>query len=424
MRASVGDWVVDLDGGELRRGTRVIVLQEKPLVVLRVLVERAGTVVSREALRRALWPDGTYVDFDHALNTAVRKLRSALGDCASGPAYIETVARRGYRLIAPVETLGTRRNVRQTGNRTLQRLVAAAALAYAVAAPPPRALPPADAASDTRASAKIGGQELAAVRLLLEARREAALQDATGIAARLVTQHPANPAALAALAEAHALLGVLGYRDAATSLIPAKHFAERALRLAPNNAQAQRVLADVHLYVHRDPDAAELALRRSLEIAPRDWTTWSRYACLLHRTHRAGDALRAMARALALAPDSAIVHAEFGLYLHAVRRYDDELAHLERAVRLDPDSPAALFHFGLGLARRGAYQRSLEFLGRAARESGGETPYVAWLAIVSAQAGRRAAARDLLGQLTSPVNRRFVRPDLIGAINVALTRPS
>jgi DNA-binding winged helix-turn-helix (wHTH) protein len=94
---------VDLTAGELRKhGTRIR-LQEQPFQILVYLLDRAGEVVTREELRQQLWPANTFVDFDHSLNTAVNKLREALGDSASNPRYVETLARRGYRFLAPVQ---------------------------------------------------------------------------------------------------------------------------------------------------------------------------------------------------------------------------------------------------------------------------------------------------------------------------------
>src|SRR4051794_38500497 len=93
---------LDLRAGELRRNGSKVRLQEQPLPVLGSLLERPGGVVSREELRGRLWPADTFVDFDHSLNAAVRRLRDALGDSAETPRFVETVARRGYRFIAPV----------------------------------------------------------------------------------------------------------------------------------------------------------------------------------------------------------------------------------------------------------------------------------------------------------------------------------
>jgi len=97
-----GVFEVDLVSGELRKNGSLIRLQEQPFQVLTMLLERPGEVVTREDLRTKLWPADTFVDFDHSLNTAVNKLREALGDAASNPRFVQTVARRGYRFIAPV----------------------------------------------------------------------------------------------------------------------------------------------------------------------------------------------------------------------------------------------------------------------------------------------------------------------------------
>jgi len=93
---------VDLKAGELRRSGSRIRLQEQPFQVLALLLENPGQVVTREELHRRLWPADTFVDFDHGLNAAVKRLRDALGDSAENPRFVETLARRGYRFVAPV----------------------------------------------------------------------------------------------------------------------------------------------------------------------------------------------------------------------------------------------------------------------------------------------------------------------------------
>jgi DNA-binding winged helix-turn-helix (wHTH) protein len=98
-----GVFEADLTAAELRKSGVRIRLQEQPFQVLAYLLERPGEIVSRDELRQKLWPADTFVDFDHSLNTAVNKLREALGDSASSPRYVETLARRGYRFVAPVQ---------------------------------------------------------------------------------------------------------------------------------------------------------------------------------------------------------------------------------------------------------------------------------------------------------------------------------
>ena len=97
---------VDLSSGELLKEGYRVKLQPQPFQVLITLLERPGEVVTREDLRSRVWPSDTYVDFDHSLNKAVNKIREALSDSSDHPRYVETMARRGYRFIAPVEVLG------------------------------------------------------------------------------------------------------------------------------------------------------------------------------------------------------------------------------------------------------------------------------------------------------------------------------
>lgn len=98
-----GVYEVNLSSGELRKSGFRLRLPEQALRVLVAMLERPSEVVTREDLRVKLWPDGTFVDFDHGLNTTINKLRESLGDNAANPRFIETLARRGYRFIAPVE---------------------------------------------------------------------------------------------------------------------------------------------------------------------------------------------------------------------------------------------------------------------------------------------------------------------------------
>src|ERR1051325_9076920 len=91
---------LDVRSRELRKGQNRIRLQEQPFEILRMMLERPGDVVTREELARRLWPDGTFVDFEHSLNAAVKRLRAALGDDADNPRFVETLPRRGYRFIA------------------------------------------------------------------------------------------------------------------------------------------------------------------------------------------------------------------------------------------------------------------------------------------------------------------------------------
>ena len=98
-----GAFEVNLHSGELHQQGQKVKLQEQPFQVLVALLQRPGELVTREELRTKLWPADTFVDFDHSLNAAVKRLRDALGDSADAPVFVETLARRGYRFIGSID---------------------------------------------------------------------------------------------------------------------------------------------------------------------------------------------------------------------------------------------------------------------------------------------------------------------------------
>src|SRR5580658_11367700 len=104
-RYRFGIFEVDATTGELRRQGLRVKLNTQPFQVLLMLLERPGQLLTREEISRELWPDGTFVDYEHGVNSAVNRIREALGDTAASPRYLETLARRGYRFIAPVERI-------------------------------------------------------------------------------------------------------------------------------------------------------------------------------------------------------------------------------------------------------------------------------------------------------------------------------
>src|SRR5262245_24607584 len=100
------DFELDVGSGELRKtGSDPVLLAEQPFRILVTLIRQSGNLVTRDELRRELWPEDTFVDFENSLNAAIKRLRIALGDSATDPRFIQTVPRRGYRFIAPSETI-------------------------------------------------------------------------------------------------------------------------------------------------------------------------------------------------------------------------------------------------------------------------------------------------------------------------------
>jgi cholera toxin transcriptional activator len=103
QRYRFGVFEADAATGELRRQGMRVKINAQPLQLLCMLLERPGELITREEIQRALWPDGMFVDFEHGVNSAVNRIRDALGDTATNPRFVETLARRGYRFVAPVE---------------------------------------------------------------------------------------------------------------------------------------------------------------------------------------------------------------------------------------------------------------------------------------------------------------------------------
>src|SRR5258707_14125886 len=129
-RTRFGAFEVDLRSGELRKHGIRLKLQDQPFQVLALLLEHPGNVVTREELRQRLWPADTFVDFDAGLNSAIKKLRNALGDSAGEPRYVETLKRRGNRFVSlvdnvvaalPIETLETKGPGIQRDENVIQR---------------------------------------------------------------------------------------------------------------------------------------------------------------------------------------------------------------------------------------------------------------------------------------------------------------
>ncbi|MGB6743234.1 MAG: winged helix-turn-helix domain-containing protein [Terracidiphilus sp.] len=132
--------VFEADGatGELRRQGVRVKLHAQPFQVLLMLLDRPGELLTREEISRELWPDGTFVDYEHGVNSAVNRIREALGDTASNARFVETLARRGYRFAAPVERIGPSEDPPPTTSDSPSAVSVAEAEVHAAPEPRPR----------------------------------------------------------------------------------------------------------------------------------------------------------------------------------------------------------------------------------------------------------------------------------------------
>src|SRR4051812_13096424 len=133
-RVRFGAFEVDLRAGELFKQGVKVRLQQQPFRVLALLLEHRGEVVTREDLRQAIWPAGTFVEFDVGLDAAIHKLRSALGDSAENPQLVETLPRRGYRFIAAVDDVAASEPSQSLRPRAVAVIIASAVALGAIAA--------------------------------------------------------------------------------------------------------------------------------------------------------------------------------------------------------------------------------------------------------------------------------------------------
>jgi DNA-binding winged helix-turn-helix (wHTH) protein len=249
-----GPFTADLRTGELWREGRRIPLQQQPFRLLKALVERPGELVTRDELRRTLWPDGTFVSFERGLISAIRKVREALGDRADCPAYIETLQGRGYRFIASVgpsdgDTRLPPAIVSRPTPAYRQRLALALAVALAVF---------------------VDGQSV----------------DRRDAAARLAAAESLSAYACALKTE--------GRFDEALAVI------ERAQALAPSSA---RITAEVGFYLHaaRRFEAEFPMLQKAIALDARSPDAWLHLGLAYARREQFGRAIEALEHAQALA---------------------------------------------------------------------------------------------------------------------------
>jgi DNA-binding winged helix-turn-helix (wHTH) protein/Flp pilus assembly protein TadD len=411
---------------ELWRDGRRVHAAPQAMRILIELTAVADEIVTRDHLRSVLWPDGTYVEFERSLNSAVRKLRVALGDDADSPRYVQTVPGRGYRFIAPITVVHASAPV-PLERRARPRLgswrvafatgVACGAMSIALMLVADRFVSGEPSVSEAAAASSRAALEWyrhgqTAVRTGRMNDLGAAV-DAFESALRL---DPEFAPALAGLARARATRAVRDGRDP-NQFHQADIEAARALALDPGLADAYVAIGLVRFGRDRDFGGAEASLLRARTLgatAGRD-AVW--LACVLNAQRRFDAALRVLDEAIVREPQMAALHAWRGLLLHALHRYDDELTALRRAATIDPLSEEAIFHLGMGYARRRQYDLAVPALRQAAALSGGGGYYVSWYGRMAADAGDLRAAENALKELQGIARMRGLAPALSDAVS-------
>ena len=348
--------------GELRRAGVRIRIQPQPVRVLEILVRRGGEVVTREELRRAVWGDGTFVDFEHGLNFCINQVRRALGDSATAPRFVETVPRRGYRFIAPVE-----RPEPPAATDVRAPMAPAAAAPTVVRAVEPRFRAGWRFTVVAVAALLVGGgvaprPREAPVVEIRPAAREAYLKglyhtqrgpaewaEGARCLERAVAEDPSFLAAQTALAGAYVQLAEARLRTGREVFPLVRSAALAALRGPREVADAHVWLGVARLAGDWDWSGAEREMKEAIALAPDLALARRRYASLLSARGDDDRALAELAEARRVDPLCTALAGEAALIHYRARRFDEAAALWREGLRVRADSGGheGLFHLYL-----------------------------------------------------------------------------
>ena len=389
---------------ELRRAGEKVRLEGQPLRILALLVQHPGDLVTREELRRQLWPGNTIVDFEHSINSAVKRLREALGDSAGTPRFIETLPRRGYRFIHAVEPVAA--PPRRRGERHGFWQAAAFGLAALVVA----------LLGGSSAGWRDGAWDAEHPRHVNPAAHEAYMLGRAyflktpslgAVKAReyyqkAIAADPAYAAPYAGLAELYAMVGWRFAKDPRSGYedirFATRQLAEKALVLDERRAEAHAALA-WNAQQQYDWAAAEFGYRRAIELNPRYGIGRVWYAMYLYGMERFEEAAVQARRAQELEPASAMINTWAGRAYFYTGRHDDAMAAWQVALELDPKYAHCYLAIMGSYMSRGMLERAVEVVKQGLADIPHEAHLVGALAQLYAITGRRAEAVQLLRSL-------------------------
>jgi DNA-binding winged helix-turn-helix (wHTH) protein len=433
-----GAFELDLDTGEFRRNGVRVRLADQPRQILQLLLERPGELVTREQLRERLWMEGTFVDFETGLNSAVRKLREALDDSAANPRFIERVPRRGYRFIAPVSSApagqaepsspqipASGRPVRLAWIAATFIVIAAAAVLIAhtvggLVANRRRAPAPERAVKALAANAL--ARELYQKGLLaFGGQSPQATRDAVGYFERAVAADSDFAEAYSLLAQAQfqfLAMGSLAPHDVAPKVEAA---ARRAIELDDTLAMAHRTIgAILHTYYWKW-DEGDREFRRAAELSGEAVDLHGIGFPGLIRARRIDEALAEAERVRQLDPRSFNAHINMAVARRASGQFDSAISELRRALELHPGRARGHFQLGVTFVLMGRPQDAIPELERASNASPEGTPrFEEYLAYAYAAAGQPLKARHLLQSLERRRRNQYVSSFGLALINDAL----
>ena len=322
----------ELDGRscELRKRGRRLRVQQQPLQILTMLVAAPGDVITREELRERIWGADTHVDFDRGINKAITQLRQLLGDDRARPRFIETLPKRGYRFVADVTRLASRRQIRDDAKE-----------AYLKA------------------------------RHFWNKRTPDDLKRSIDYFHRAIERDPDYPLAWTGLADAHTMIGIFGLQPPRDVFPPAKAAAERALALDDALAEGHTVLAEIQKLYEWNWEASERSYRRALDLDPGYSVAHHWYSQLLSILGRYEEAQTEMEAARRCDPLSPTIAAFFSYTAFEAGRYEAAVATAQDALELDANAPLTYYMLGRAYAKVGDMVNATVALEKGIRLAGG-----------------------------------------------------
>ncbi|MBZ5546343.1 MAG: winged helix-turn-helix domain-containing protein [Acidobacteriia bacterium] len=358
-----GVFEADLRAGELRRNGVKVRIQDLPFRALALLLSRPHEVVTREELRQALWPDGVFVDFDRSISTAIKRLRDALGDSADNPIFVETIERRGYRWIGPVQ--GPELSVEAVVQPGLQIVapplphasprwkfifvlpVLALLFAAWIFRPSYRSAKAGSKTQRTSSASSAGLPHHAANRdaeefylqgrYYWEKRTPDSLNKAVDSFTQAIVHDPGYAPAYVGLADCYNLLREYTVMPAAEAYPRALAAAKKAVELDPQSSEAHASLAFASFFGMWDAATADREFRRAIDLNPNNAIAHHWYATYLECLRRYPESLAEIERAQALEPAAKSVLADKGAILFDAGRLPEAIALLKHMEENEPD---------------------------------------------------------------------------------------
>lgn len=358
-----GVFEMDLAAGEVRRGGEQISIQDLPFRALKVLVSRPNEVLSREQFRSGLWPEDVFVDFDGGVVTAIKRLRETLGDSATNPIFIETVGRRGYRWIAPLQRGPREQDATDEATSAAAQdgraesltpgsdvawkpqpgklVVVLAILVVILAAGVYRLRTRSSQNLPTVAAHHPANHEAEELylqgRFYWNKRTPESLNKAVDSFMQAIVHDPGYSQAYVGLADSYNLLREFSGMPASEAYPRALAAAQKAVELDAQSSQAHASLAFVSFYGTWNVATAGREFQRSIELDPNNGVAHHWYATYLMSLRRYSESLVEIERAQALDPTSNSILADKAMILFNASRVDEAIALFKQVEEADPN---------------------------------------------------------------------------------------